>query len=168
MSEHFDQLLASAESTLAALQTATDQVTGFALQFGREIGDIGRALTQHPEHASKARTFVDRTAPIIERDLRLARWIGRVYAAAESRSSDTEDYVDALAMRSALEFFRDLYRDSVARDYVAGIETDFTDENLKEWGAQQYLDTIPPGIPESHVWWRQSGGRPSTRDVQVQ
>ena len=76
--------------------------------------------------------------------------------ATRPRSSDTEDYLQALSMRSALEFFRDLYRDSVAHDRVAGIDIGDTDENLKEWGSQQYLEEIPPGFPASHVWWHQS------------
>jgi hypothetical protein len=156
MSEHLDKLLASAESTLAALQTATDHVTGFALQFGHEIGEIGRQLTQHPELAPRIRAFIERTAPVVVRDLRLGRWFGSVYDAAESRSSDTEDYIQALGMRSALEFFRDLYRDSVASDYIAGIDIEDTDDQLKEWGAQQYLEEIPRGFPASHVWWHQS------------
>jgi hypothetical protein len=100
--------------------------------------------------------FVERTAPIIRMDTRLSSWIHRVYDAAESHSSETEVYVGALALRSELEFFRDLYRDSVAGHYVAGIETDETDMNLKEWGAEQYLEEIPPGFPASHVWWHQS------------
>jgi hypothetical protein len=156
MNEDFDQLLASAESTLATLQTTDDQVTGFALQFGDQIGEIGRTVTQHPELASKVRAFVERTAPIVEQDLRLGRWTGWVYDAAESRSSDIDDYRVALGARSDLEFFRDLYRDSVARDYVAGIETDETDQDLREWGAHHRIDKVPPGIPASHVWWYQT------------
>ena len=156
MTADLGDLLAIAESTLAGLQTATDHITGFALQFGDEICEIGRQLTIHPELAPAVRAFVERTAPVIASDVRLGRWLGRVYDAAESRSSDTEEYVRALALRSALEFFRDLYRDSVAHDYVAGIETEDTDANLKDWGAQQYLEDIPPGFPPSHVWWHQS------------
>jgi hypothetical protein len=156
MSERFDQLLTSAEATLAALQAATENVPGVALQFGRLIGEIGRTLTQHPELAPKAEAFVARTAPIIRLDPGVWIWLHRVYEAAESRSSDTEQYVQALGMRSALEFLRDLYRDSVASDYIAGIDIEDTDDQLKEWGAQQYLDEIPPGFPASHVWWHQS------------
>jgi hypothetical protein len=156
VTDHIDQLLATAESTLAALQTATEHVTAVALQFGYEIGEVGRVLTQHPEVASKVRAFVERTAPVVGRDLRLGRWFGSVYDAAESRSSDTEDYVHALALRSALEFFIDLYRDSAAHDRVAGLDIGDTDDQLKEWGAQQYLEEIPPGFPASHVWWHQS------------
>lgn len=156
MSEHLDQLLARAESMLIALQSATDNATSLAIGFGLDIGEIGRELTLHPELAPKVRAFIDRTAPIVQQDLKLARWIHRVHDAAESRSSETYEYTGALRMRSALEFFRDLYRDSAARERVAEIETDETDENLKEWGAEQYLEEIPPGYPDSHVWWRQS------------
>jgi hypothetical protein len=156
MNEDFDRLLASAESTLAGLQAIEDQVRGFALQFGDQVGKIGRALTQHPELAPKVRAFVECTAPLIARNLPLGLWIGWVYDAAESRSSDTDDYRDALAARSDLEFFLDLYRDSVARNYLAGIETESTDEDLKEWGAHHHIDEVPPGIPPSHVWWHRS------------
>ena len=31
---------------------------------------------------------------------------------------------------------------------VAGIETEETDRDLEEWGAMQYLEEIPAGIPE--------------------
>lgn len=44
----------------------------------------------------------------------------------------------------------------MARDRVAEIAAELTDQSLKEWGAQQYLEEIPPGFPESHVWWHQS------------
>jgi hypothetical protein len=50
----------------------------------------------------------------------------------------------------------ELYRDSVAGHRVAGIETDETDRNLREWGAEQALEEIPPGYPPSHVWWHRS------------
>lgn len=156
MSEHIDQLLSSAESTLAELQTATEQVTGFALQFGRKIGEIGRMLTQHPELAPKVDAFIEHTAPTVQRDNRLGRWLGRVYDAAESRSSDIEDYTDALALRSELEFFRDLYRGSAAHDRVTGIDIGDTDQLLREWGAHHRIREIPSGIPESHVWWHRN------------
>ena len=159
MSEHLDQLLVCAETTLEKLGTARDRVTAIALDFGHNIGKIGRALTLHPELAPRVRAFVERTAERVRLEARLSLWIHRVYDAAESRSSETDDYVRALAMRSDLEFLRDLYRDSVAGHYVAGIETDGTDQNLREWGAEQDLHDIPPGIPPSHVWWhhRRSG-----------
>lgn len=156
MSENLDRLTARAESMLAALQTATDDAARIALQFGDDIGEIGREVTQHPELAPKLRAFIERTAPIIARDTGLMYWFHRVYDAAESRSSETYEYELALSMRSALEFFRELYRNSVARERVMGLETENTDENLKEWGAQQYLEAIPPGFPDSHVWWHQS------------
>lgn len=157
MSEHLDHLMTCAESSLVALQSSSDRdAAGLARQFGYGIGAVGRELTQHPELAPEARAFVERTAPIVERDTGLMFWILRVYDAADSRSSETEEYMHALGMRSDLEFFRDLYLDSVARDRVAEIETDETDENLKEWGAQQYLEEIPAGYPASHVWWHQS------------
>jgi hypothetical protein len=157
MSEHLDQLMARAESALAALQQTFDgEAAPLALQFGYDVGEIGRQLMLHRDLAPTVRAFVERTAPIIEQDTGLSLWFGRVYEAADSRSSDTESYMRALGMRSALEFFRDLYRESAAGHRVAGIETELTDENLKEWGAQQYLDEIPPGFPPSHVWWHQS------------
>jgi hypothetical protein len=157
MSELLDQLIASAESALATLQSTFDGAAApLSLQFGYDVGAIGRQLTQHSELAPKVRAFVERTAPLIERDTGLSIWFGRVYEAADSRSSETEVYMRALGMRSDLEFFRDLYRDSAARHRIDGIETDFTDENLKEWGAHQYLEEIPPGFPASHVWWHQS------------
>lgn len=155
MSDFFDQLLASAESSLAGLQTTEDQVRGYALQFGDQIGKIGRAVTQHPELAPKVRAFVERTAPLIARNLPLGLWIGWVYDAAESHSSDPDDYLQALSARSDLEFFLDLYRDSVACNYLEGIETESTDEDLKAWGVHHQVDDVPPGIPPSHVWWYQ-------------
>lgn len=157
MNEHIEQLLARAESTLTALQsTPHSAAKPLALQFGHEIGKIGRELTQHPELGPAVHAFVERTAPIIRTDTRLSSWIHRVYDAAESRSSDTEVYLGALALRSELEFFRTLYRDSAAGYYVSGIETDETDADLREWGSEQYLDEIPPGFPPSHIWWHQS------------
>lgn len=157
MSELLDQLMARAESALTALQSTFDGgAAPLALQFGHDIGAIGRELTMHPGLAPDIRAFVERTAQIVERDTGLSSWFGRVYDAADSRSSETLEYVRALHMRSDLEFFRDLYRDSAASHRVSGIETDFTDENLKEWGGQQYLEEIPPGLPASHVWWHQS------------
>jgi hypothetical protein len=156
MSEHFEQLLVRAEATLAKLHTARDRVTAIALDFGDDIGEIGRAWTLHPELASEVRGFVERTAPIVRIDTGLTSWIHRVYDAAQSRSSDTEDHRRALKMRSDLEFLKDLYRDSVAGHRVAEIETAETDQNLQEWGTEQPLDEIPPGFPPSHVWWHQS------------
>ena len=153
MSDAFDQLLARAESTLAELQTSEDQVRGYALQFGDQIGKIGRAVTQHPDLAPRVRAFVERTAPLIARHLPLGLWIGSVYDAAESGSSDPDDYVQALSARSDLQFFLDLYRDSVACTYLDGIETESTDEDLKAWGVHHQVDDVPPGIPPSHVWW---------------
>lgn len=156
MSESIEQLLAAAESTLTRLQTATERALAMALSFGDYIGDIGRELTQHPDLVDKVQAFVERTAPAVRMDPGIWRWIHRVYEAADSRSSETEDYKRALEMRSQLEFFRDLYRDSEAHDYVAGIETEPTDDNLKEWSSQMHLDVIPPGFPTSHSWWYQS------------
>jgi len=160
MSESIDQLLSRAESVLTKLQAAVERVANLALEFGCDIGDIGRELTLHPELASKVRAFIERTAPIVRMDNRLTSWIHRVYDAAESRSSDEDDYVRALGMRSDLQFFCDLYRDSVAAYYVSGIEPVETDANLREWSADQYIDDVPPGIPASHVWWHQSRRRP--------
>lgn len=157
MSATLDQAMARAESALAALQsTPYEAAAPLALQFGREIGIIGRELTLHPELAAKVRAFVERTAPMVVMATPLSIWFGRVYDAAESRSSDTEIYGGALGMRSDLEFFRELYRDSDARHRVAGIDTEEIDEELKAWGAEQYIEEIPPGIPDSHVWWHQS------------
>jgi hypothetical protein len=156
MSESFDLILARAEGSLAELQAATADARRVALQFGREIGEIGRALTLHADLAPRVQAFVARTAPLVRLDPGIWIWLHRVYDAAESRSSDTDEYLRALSMRSALEFFRDLYRDSVAGDYVAGIDIGDTDEQLKEWGAEQYLAEVPPGYPPSHVWWHQS------------
>lgn len=155
MSDSFDQLLASAESSLAELQVSHDQVRGYALQFGDQIGKIGRAVTQHPELAPRLRAFVERTAPLIARNLPLGLWIGSIYDAAESHSSDPDDYLQALGARSDLAFFLDLYRDSVAQNYLEGIETESTDEDLKEWGVHHPVEDVPPGIPPSHVWWYQ-------------
>lgn len=163
MSDFFDQLLASAESTLAGLQATEDQVRGYALQFGDQIGKIGRAVTQHPELAPRLHAFVERTAPLIARHLPLSLWIGSVYDAAESHSSDPDDYLRALSARSDLEFFRDLYRDSVAGHYLEGIETESTDEDLREWGAHPHVEEVPPGIPPSHVWWYQTTSARSGR-----
>ena len=157
MNDHIDQLVARAESTLIALQsTPHSAARPLALQFGHEIGKVGRQLAQHLEFGPAVHAFVERTAPIIRTDTRLSSWISRVYDAAESRSSDAEVYVSALTLRSELEFFRDLYRDSAAKHYVSGIETDETDANLREWGSEQNLDEIPMGFPPSHVWWYQS------------
>jgi hypothetical protein len=35
-------------------------------------------------------------------------------------------------MRSPLDFFRDLYRDSAACDHIAGIDIEDTDDQLKK------------------------------------
>jgi hypothetical protein len=156
MTDRLDSLLASAEQMLASLQSIPDDAIARSLQFGRDIGDIGRNLVLHPELAPKVRDFVERTAPLVHHRAGLSFWVHRAYAAGESRSSDTEDYTRALWMRSQLEFFRDLYRGTVAQDAVDEIETDELDQNLKEWGAEMYLDEIPEGIPPSHVWWHQS------------
>lgn len=156
MTERLDRAMSRAEAMLVELQTATDDAVRIALQFGDDVGEIGRELTLHPELAPEVFGFVGRTAPIVARDTGLMFWIHRVYDRAESRSSETYEYVHALTMRSALEFFRELYRDSVAGHAVAGIETEELDQNLKEWGAVQYLEEVPAGYPASHVWWHQS------------
>jgi len=58
----------------------------------------------------------------------------------------------ALAMRSELGFFRDLYRDSVAGYRVSGIETDETDDNLKEWAlSSTSRRSRQASVPVSHV-----------------
>lgn len=157
MSKRVDELIARAERMLVELQS-TEGIPArpLAHQFGIDVGDIGRELTLHPELAPAVRAFVERTAPIVARDTGLMWRFHLVYDAADCRSSETLYYTGALRMRSDLEFFRDLYRDSVAGHRVAGIETEEVDRDLKEWGALQYLEEIPAGIPDSHVWWHQS------------
>jgi hypothetical protein len=156
-SEPIDQLIARGEAVLSTLQSAPEEKrTALALQFGYDIGEIGRRLTLQPGLQPLVRAFVERTAPVLENDFYLARWFGRVYAAADSRGSETVEYVNALVLRSSLAFYAELYRDSVAGDGIAGIDIGDTDEQLKEWGAEQYLAEVPPGYPPSHVWWHQS------------
>lgn len=157
MSELLDQALARAEATLTALRAMpVEETPPHVLQFGHDIGVIGRELAQHPELAETVRAFVERTAPFVRMETTLSIWINRVCDAAERQSSETEVYTGALAMRSDLEFFRELYRDSAAGDQVVGIETDETDAELKAWGREMYLEEVPAGIPASHVWWHQS------------
>jgi hypothetical protein len=151
-----EQLLARAESTLALLQADTPDAPSLARSFGRDIYEIGRELTLHPEIAPQVRAFVERTAAIVRHCTALVFWFHRVADAAEAHSSETLEYAGALYLRSSLEFFRDLYRDTAADALVAQVETEETDESLREWGAEQYLVDIPAGIPASHVWWHQS------------
>jgi hypothetical protein len=155
MADRLDSLLASAEQTLASLQSVPEDAISLSLQFGREIGDIGCILVLHPELASNVRAFVERTAPLVLKRAGLSFWVYRAYAAGESRSSDTEEYTRALWMRSQLEFFRELYRGTVAQGTVDEIETDELDRNLKEWGKEMHLVEIPEGIPPSHTWWHE-------------
>jgi hypothetical protein len=61
----------------------------------------------------------------------------------------------ARRLRSSLELFRNPYRDSIANERVAETETDETDAKLEEWGAERYLEEIPPGYPDWNVWWHQ-------------
>jgi hypothetical protein len=127
-----------------------------ARSFGDDMYEIGRELTLHSEIAPQVRAFVERTAADVQRCTGLVFWFNRVYRAAEAHSSETLEYSGALHLRSSLEFFRDLYRDSAAGAAVAELETEETDDSLREWAADQYLEHIPDGIPASHVWWHQS------------
>jgi hypothetical protein len=151
-----EPILARAESTLARLQSETPDAPSLARSFGDDIYEIGRELTLHPESAAQVRAFVERTAPLVRLCTGLISWFHRVYRAAEEHGSETAEYSGALVLRSSLEFFRDLYRDSAAADRIAGLETEETDESLREWAADQWLEDMPAGIPTSHVWWHQS------------
>ena len=143
-----------AEAVLALL-TPTSSL-GEALAFAHELDDIGRALTLDPGLAPRVRAFVERTAPQIGYGLGLVPWIHFAHEEARSRSSETPYYTRALALRSSIAFFLELYGDSVAHDFVVGIDTDQLDRDLAEWGRVQWLEAVPEGYPPSHVWWHQS------------
>lgn len=151
-----EPLLARAESTLSALQSNSPDAPSLSRSFGRDMYEIGRELTLHPENAPQVRAFVERTAGLVRMCPALVYWIHRVGDAAESQSSETDVYIGALALRSSLEFFRDFYRDSAASARTTDLDTEEIDENLRAWGREQHLEKIPDGIPASHVWWHQS------------
>ena len=156
MSERIEDVIARAESNLEEIVAGG----GDALQFGFDIGTLGRAVVAHPPHQPDIAAFAHRTAPLIARSVSELKdsvaWVHRVSYATESLSSDTELYVRALMMRSDLEFLREIYCDTVASSKIAEIDTAEMDANLQEWGRNQYLDSVPANIPSTHVWWHQS------------
>ncbi len=157
MFDSLEQIIARAEQTLGTLTSRDERdLYSEVLQFGIDIGEIGRALVLNPELRPVVAAFVARTEDKVADGARLALWLHRISRAADSRSSETFEYTSALAMRSDLEFFCDLYRDTAARSRVEEIDTSDIDEDLKQWGAVQYLSEIPSGIPAAHVWWHQS------------
>ena len=75
-------------------------------------------------------------------------------------STDPDLYERALYLRSALEFFRDLYRDTAAREFVEGIQTDDIDQQLEQLGRGQHIEAVPAGVPPSHRWWHRHAMSP--------
>jgi hypothetical protein len=61
--------------------------------------------------------------------------------------------VQALNMRSDLEFFRDLYGDSIARERLQRIQMEETDADLERLAPHYHIAEVPADIPAHHVWW---------------
>jgi hypothetical protein len=159
MEDSLEDRMARAESGLERLLAEhTDDDFAIVLQFGIDIGTIGRALVKHPEIAPQVAAFVARTQDLVARSAKLSLWFYRAQRAADNRSSETDEYTNALAMRSDIEFFRQLYKGSKAESRISDFdgETEVIDKDLEEWGRVQYLESIPDDIPPSHVWWHQS------------
>jgi hypothetical protein len=157
MTDSLDERMARAEDCLVRLLAEhSDDDFALALQFGIDVGTIGRTLVQHPELAPRVAVFVARTEGLVARSVKLALWVHRVCRAADNRSSETDYYRNALAMRSDLEFFRRLYEGTGAQSRIDDIDVSDIDQDLAQWGRVQYLESVPDDIPASHVWWHQS------------
>ena len=158
MADSLKWRMARAEHCLVRLLAEhSDDDFALALQFGIDVGILGRALLRDPTLRPEVDAFVARTSDLVARSAKLALWIHRVARAADNRSSETDYYTNALAMRSDVEFARQLYEGSAqARSRLDDFDLTDVDQDLKEWGRVQYLESVPDDIPSSHVWWHQS------------
>ncbi|HLK99974.1 MAG TPA: hypothetical protein VK539_05280 [Myxococcaceae bacterium] len=70
-------------------------------------------------------------------------------------SWEANEWEQLCIARSGIEFFMELFRESVLAERVAGIDTSEIDEFIRESGGEGHLpdEAIPPEIPLSHWWW---------------
>ena len=150
-----EDLMEHAKKALQRLRAANEaDASQAARDFSVAIGDIGRHIYLAPGDADKVRALVADTADAVLRSSVIGRMLGSVVDAAEPFNAEPDLYVKALNMRSDLEFFRDLYRDSAAREWVEAIDIEDTDAALERLAPHYYIAGAPVDIPPHHIWWQ--------------
>jgi hypothetical protein len=156
-----EDLMQHAKKALQRLHAASEaDASQGARDFSVAIGDIGRRIYLVPGNVDKVRAFVADTADAVIRSSVIDRMLGSVVDAAEPFNGEPDLYVKALNMRSDLEFFRDLYRDSAAREWVEAIDIEDTDAALERLAPHYYIAETPSDIPPHHVWWQRHAKAP--------
>ncbi len=116
-------------------------------QFMELATQVARVSANHDE-------FVVRTAPALaaQRGLTtlLGRWGARMERAVGIGNED--DAIDAVKLRSQLEFVCGLYRDSVAYAALDEQRDSETDDALHGLACEFGIDPEPE-IPRTHRWW---------------
>jgi hypothetical protein len=120
-------------------------------QLGLLIGG-DPALRDSPElHA-----FLDEAAPeLMEEHVSLLFYPGSLIREFQ-RTWEQDEWEQLCRRRSALQFFLDLFEDTMLAPFIHEIEIDHLDEEIRDWGNREGFlspSEIDPRIPHSHWWW---------------
>jgi hypothetical protein len=120
-------------------------------QIGLAVGDDAALL-----NAPELRAFLDETAPeLMEEHVALLFYPGNLVLEFQ-HTWEYDEWEKLCRRRSALQFFLELYADTALAPFVQEIETDYLDEELRDWGSSEGFlppSEIDPRIPRSHWWW---------------
>jgi hypothetical protein len=122
------------------------------------LNDVGLMLALCPELRSSPdlRRFLDESADALE------QVFVKLHAFPLEATGDYEalweanEWREVCRLRSGVQFFIDLYRDTGFAPFLEGIDTTFFDDWVREWGGRQGYaldDERPRGTPSSHWWW---------------
>lgn len=144
-----DELLASARAMFAEACDPAGDRNAAMRSLGHAIGALGRlgALGD-----PRVQAFAAETAPALDA-LPLSAWHRALARAAEPLTGEDEHYVAALAFRSDVELFKQLYA-PLAPGAMYDLDMSELDETLAELAPSYAAPVVPADIPPSHTWWR--------------
>jgi hypothetical protein len=153
-------ILGQARAHLLALRSRAEGSPDNPLleNFLLDMYHIGLAIVGETElmNSPELRAFLDETAPeLMEEHIVLHFYPGNLVREFLG-TWEYNEWEKLCQRRSAFQFFMDIYRETELALFIQEIETDYLDEEMRDWGNHEGFlasSAIDPRTPRSHWWW---------------
>lgn len=133
----------------AATAKSADQLMEAIWHIGTWL--YSTASGDEPPKPPELEAFIADTAGCLyEAESGLSSWLFHVQGRCPE---DDGSYRSILRDRSAAQFLRDLYKATEAFDYIAELDTESFDQDIRSRADQYNVGTPPRGVPRHHWWW---------------
>lgn len=140
-------------------RSAEHRVRVLVENFMLAIYHLGTAIEQDPSlrDTPELAAFVQELQPALRRSIVDLVSYPQAVISQFQRVWEGGEWEQLSRLRSAIQFFVELMRDTPISEELSELDTelDDLDEHVRKWGKREGgLDTTDPGIPRSHWWWR--------------